>query len=199
MKTTILLHGFNVRDNGESTVEKLSPFLFSVSKSMVITWKYGWFGLFSVLFKNKKVAKSIRDYQQSCTPDNKLYAAGHSNGCAIIVRAASLGAEFESVLLINPALKSKTKFPQSIKKITVVHTNNDIPTKTASFLDKVPFIQLIIPNAWGAMGNTGYIGDDSRVTNINLTNSLSGHSDIFSDNNMSKFGYELSKELYNVK
>lgn len=148
-----------------------------------ILFDYGW-RFFSVLWHNKTDAKRLaREIKHNET--NILF--GHSNGCAIAVEAARQGAEIDVLVCINPALKVNTKFPDSIKHVLVIHTKHDSPTRAARFFDKVPFIQVLIPNAWGAMGAKGYIGDDERVDNWDLSDVLEGHSDFFRDRNLNKF------------
>lgn len=177
---TYLLHGFNVHDGGADTVEMLRPFLREHPGSTTVkSWKYGWFGLLSVLFKNKIVAKRLAMAHAQVYPASPCYAVGHSNGCAILLRAAQLGMEFKTLLLINPALNVDTVFPPNIRQVIVVHTEDDVPTRVARWFDRIPFIGLIIPNAWGAMGAYGYEGPDPRVMNIDLTGVLHGHSDLF--------------------
>ena len=194
MEVTYLVHGFNVKDDGDSTINKVEPFLLADATHEYTKWKYGWFGLLSVLFKNKKVAKKIarnmNKRHSACTN-----AIGHSNGCAILVETAKR-AKIETLILINPALKVDTKFPASIGKIICFYTKHDKPTKTAAFFDRVPVIQLIIPNAWGKMGAKGYAGPDGRVQNINMSADVGGHSEIFKDQNIQKYGEMIRGILY---
>ena len=203
-KVTYLIHGFNVHDCGADTVAKLRPYLTDTSGDpqgcadvQVVNWAYGWIGLLGVLFKNKKIAKRFA-HRSMVQHSIKLpvYAVGHSNGAAILVEAARQGVHFEHLLLINPALKVDTIFPASIEKVTVIHTAHDIPTRAASIADRIPFLQLLIPNAWGAMGAKGARLGDKRVTNIDLTPSLEGHSDIFTDANLERYGPFINKLMY---
>lgn len=169
----ILVHGYNVSDP-MTTVGRLE----SRMKNTYL-FDYGWFGLTSVLLYNKREAKRLKGVLDS-NPNSTVYA--HSNGCAIAVEAARMGAKIKRLICINPALKVDTDFPDSIRRIAVIHTKNDVPTKAARFFDKVPFIQLIVPNAWGAMGSDG--ATDPRVRNFDLTPSLKGHSDFFTNKSL---------------
>lgn len=197
--TTYLLHGFNVTDGGADTVERLRPFAVSHPASGVVkSWKYGWFGLFSVLFKNELVAKKLKRAHDQVFEPQHCYGVGHSNGCAILLRAAQQGMEFTTLLLINPALNVDTKFPPSIGQVIVVHTEDDVPTRVARWFDRIPFIGLLIPNAWGAMGAYGYEGSDPRVMNIDLTGILEGHSDLFEEKN-AFYMEKVVNLLYTVK
>ena len=192
MPKTFLVHGFNVTDGGADTVERIRPYLNEYGSVKAI--KYGWFGLLSVIFRNKSVAAKLADEVQKQWYNN--FVVGHSNGCAIIVEAMRQGACFDAMLLINPALKPDTVFPEGVKNIYVIHTHHDKPTMTAQILDKIPGIGLIIPNAWGSMGAVGYTGNDPRVENIDMTWHLEGHSDIFSSMNMNMFGPDMAAKLF---
>lgn len=173
----ILVHGFNVRDPKKST-GKLHKCL-----DECISFNYGWRELISVMLCNKRDAKKLKDI--TMLHKSNIYA--HSNGCAISVESARQGAKIKALICINPALKRKTKFPPSIDRILVIHTKHDKATKAARFFDRIPFIQLLIPNAWGAMGAKGYSGDDKRVVNWDLSITLKGHSDFFEDENLDSY------------
>lgn len=164
----ILIHGYNVKDPMQ-TVGKLESYLDDTHM-----FNYGWFGLTSVLLYNKREARRLKE-PLDVNPNANVWA--HSNGCAIAVEAARMGANISNLICINPALKVDTKFPESIKRIAVIHTDHDKPTKAARFFDKVPLIQLLIPNAWGAMGAKG--ASDERAVNFDFTEFLSGHSEFF--------------------
>lgn len=182
-----LIHGFNVKDPEEST-GKLKPYLKDA-----IMYNYGW-RLFSVVWHNKEDARILKDNLNNAlgVNDERIVFA-HSNGAAIAVEAAKQGAKITTLICINPALKCKTKFPDSIDRIIVIHTKHDKPTKAARFFDKVPLIQLFVPNAWGAMGAKGYKGKDKRVKNWDLSSSLKGHSDFFDKDNLDYYMPQLNK------
>lgn len=167
----ILVHGFNVKDV-EKTTGKLRNHLTNV-----YMFNYGW-RFFSVLWHNRVDAKKLKKLLIS-NPDSNVWA--HSNGCAIAVEAARRGAPIKNLICINPALKKKLVFPAGIEKILVIHTKHDVPTRAAAFFDKVPLLQLLVPNAWGAMGAKGATSPDKRVKNLNLSNNLKGHNDFFDD------------------
>ena len=181
-----LIHGFNVKDP-MSSVGKLKYYFHNHTQ----IFDYGW-RFFSVLWHNKKDAERL---VKEIKPNRWNILFGHSNGCAIAVEAARQGAKIDTLVCINPALKVDTKFPESIKRILVIHTKNDKPTQAARFFDKVPFIQIVIPNAWGAMGAKGYTGKDYRVTNWDLSNYLEGHSDFFRQHNLEQLMPEIKDFL----
>jgi len=192
---TYLVHGFNVKDDGEDTIARLMPYLQCNINHMCFKFLYGWLGLVGVLIKNKNIAKNLAA-QVSADGSIHITAVGHSNGCAIIIESARQGAIYDTVVLINPALKTKTVFPPSIKEIWVIHTKYDKATKAARFFNRIPFIGWFVPNAWGAMGTQGYCGeDDVRVINIDGSKDLKSHSDIFEYNNLKKYGPAIKRYL----
>lgn len=166
----ILLHGFNVRDEGERTVGRLAPY-FERSGFAVKRPRYGWRGLLGVRLLNETFATIIADMAE---PGDIV--VGHSNGCAIAAQAADIGAPFGQMVLINPALDSDRRFPRHVGRIHVWHSPSDSPVSLAKLL---PW------HAWGDMGAVGYRGPyDPRVTSYNKENgyevSSGGHSDVFS-------------------
>lgn len=99
---------------------------------------------------------------------------GHSNGCLILHRAASDGAPFRHLILINPALDADIAFPPSVERIDVLHNSDDAVVSVGALL---PF------HRWGDMGRRGATWPDWRVRNYD-TRALfgaSGHSAVFSD------------------
>ena len=162
---TYLLHGFNVRDSGKSTTDQLIQPLQD-NGHLTIDLDYGFWLLARVRLCNAPLAAVIA---RMAMPNCALI--GHSNGCTIAWLAAQAGAPAERLILINPALDSNAAFPSLIGRIDVYYSPSDRPTWLAQWLPG---------NPWGAMGHTGYLGKDPRVTSHNLENILFrhvGHSD----------------------
>jgi len=166
MSTLVLAHGFNIRDNGEKTIDKLLPYL---SDHTVLQADYGFFDLFGVRFYNDNIARVVA----GMTPQGAI-GIGHSNGCDILVRACKQGAKFSRLILINPALDKETHFGawETLRRIDVLHNMDDTTVTRSRF---IPF------SPWGEMGRYGYKGHDSRVLNHETKRlfNASGHSDIF--------------------
>lgn len=175
----ILIHGFNVRDEGDRTVGALAPFLESAGFH-VKRPRYGWRGLLGVRYLNETFSQLIADLSE---PGDILI--GHSNGCAIAVEAAEKSThEFARLVLINPALDSDHLFPANIRRIDVWHSPSDGPVRFAKFL---PW------HSWGDMGAVGYRGlYDPRVRSYNKENgfkvSSDSHSDVFEPGKIEFFG-----------
>ena len=167
-----ILHGFNVDDGGKDTTDTLIP-RFQNDGFKVKQHDYGYLWIFGVLFRNDNIAREVAKHIK---PGD--YGVGHSNGCAILVKAAQEGAPFEKLFLINPALENDVEFPAHIKEIHVFHNKYDKPVKAAKWLRRLlPWHRDFL---WGEMGNTGYQGDDERVFNHDqITWGVKGHSTVF--------------------
>jgi len=181
----ILLHGFNVSDEGERTVGRLQPY-FEQAGYVVRRPRYGWLGLLGVRVLNKRFARLLADLAE---PGDVV--VGHSNGCAIAVEAADLGAPFSQLVLINPALDSDRVFAPQIQRVHIWYSPSDTP---------VAFARLLPWHAWGDMGAVGYRGPyDPRVSSYNKENgyaiSSSGHSDVFEPNKLKFFAPAILKSL----
>lgn len=181
----ILLHGFNVSDEGEGSIGRLTPYLerdgWHVKRP-----RYGWLGLLGVRLMNTRFARLIADMAE---PGDVVLA--HSNGAAIAVEAAELGAPFAELVLINPALDSDREFPEQLNQITIWHSPSDSPLWISKFL---PW------HAWGDMGAVGYRGPyDVRVMSINKENgfpvSSKEHSDVFAPGKLEFFAPLIISEI----
>jgi hypothetical protein len=163
-----LIHGFNVDDEGAETIDTLRP-LIERYGYRVKEHNYPDFFLLRARLCNQAMASMIRD---SITPGDPVIA--HSNGAAIVYRAAKAGARFGHVTLINPALNKKLAIPNA-RSIHVWHSPSDPWTNLARYIPC---------SIWGAQGRTGYTGDDPRYTNFNEDSIFSDkvkHSGMFAD------------------
>ncbi len=166
----VLVHGFNVKDRGKTTTDRLIPYISN--KYEVLQADYGWLGLFGVRVFNANIASLIA----GMTP-KKSIGIGHSNGCAILTEAVELGAKIDKLILINPALDYDFEFPPTIKRVDVFYNPTDITVISAKFF---PF------HRWGDMGRRGWV-QDKRITRLptvynHNTESLfgaKGHSGVF--------------------
>ena len=166
MKTVVLVHGFNVKDGGEDTIDMMKDFL--VPDFNVVEADYGHLGLFGVRMCGKNIARMIA----SMTPSGAV-GIGHSNGCMELVRAVEFGAPFKHLILINPALDKDYEFPESLERIDILHNVDDNVVRVSKFL---------IGHRWGGMGRVGYQGSDIRAFNHETKAlwNVSGHSAVFS-------------------
>lgn len=175
-----ILHGFNIHDGGKKTTDKLIPIVEELGYTP-IQFDYGWLGLLGARFFSNNLASLLA----SITKPGDI-AIGHSNGCNIIHQATLKKASFHRVLFISPALGNSMELGPEVSQCTILHTRRDWVVQLAKFL---PF------HPWGNMGRVGYRGTDPRHKNIDCTNWAGGHSDYFSDQNLSRLSYHVRKSL----
>lgn len=147
-----VVHGFNVRDGGAQTVDRLRAH----GEAARLFWHqhdYGRIGLCGVRDRGLKIAREIA---RQVRPGD--WGLGHSNGCMELLEAAWQGARFDRLIFINPALDSDAPAPWHTRRIDVWHVPGDLAVTLARYL---PF------HPWGAMGSTGYTGRDARWRNFN--------------------------------
>lgn len=164
----VLAHGFNVMDGGQQTTDKfVSP--LRKDGHEVSEADYGWRFLLSVRLFNRSIA---RKYILPKVRPGSI-GIGHSNGCALLSYAAEMGAPFNTVILINPALDSDYAFPKQVKNILVIYNEKDYWVKLAKLLPS---------HRWGAQGRRGFTGIDHRYTQYSSYQmwGVEGHSAVFS-------------------
>jgi len=161
MRRVHILHGFNVRDSGESTVGMIVPELTRLGYDCIYH-KWGWRGLFGCWAFNRKLVERLKDKIEEGDD-----VVGHSDGCNIAMWAAEDGAEIRRLILVNPALDNDKELPDQIEHCAVFCDPQDVWVRISSW---IPF------NRWGRMGATGPTSQDSRYTTIRHPY---GHSGIF--------------------
>jgi pimeloyl-ACP methyl ester carboxylesterase len=162
-----LVHGFNVKDKGQGTTDKLVPVLAEKGDYQPVEIDYGFFGLFRVRVCNTGTARILASIVEPGS-----IAIGHSNGCAVIQQAASYGAKFRHVTMINPAL-DRDAVLEGADTVNVWHSPTDVPTRVSRVLWRHP---------WGAMGRRGPSFTDPRYKVFNedhIFKDKVGHSGVF--------------------
>jgi len=180
-KDYFLLHGFNVRDGGKSTVGRLLPVLPNAH-----IWPYGWLGLFGVRLFNGRIAKML-----SASLTDGCVVIAHSNAAAIVQRALQLDGcpDIERIVLIRPALDANAVFGDKVERVDVFHHADDVPVSMSRF---IPF------HEWGSMGSTGYEGGELHVLNhdsARLFGEYAGHHSAFANESFGVFSKYLVKLL----
>ena len=183
----VLIHGFNVKDKGKGTIDKLEPFLkkeFPFANIDKDSSDYGWIGLFIANwlygFTNiiPRIAAVLNEADVVIT---------HSNGAHFCMKALRLIKNRDlKIIHFSPALNSRWKFKESFKSCHVFHTHYD---KTVTWSKYVPF------SSWGNMGNVGALTDDLRVNNINSDRTIKNHSGWFLDHKIEKVFKRMMQEL----
>lgn len=153
MTNLIEAHGFRVRDGGKATIECLRPYVHHESLQQA---DYGYINLLRVRLSNSNISSTVRGMTRT---DTYNIAIGHSNGCAILLEAARMGAPFRQMVFLNPALDADINLPIQVDKLHVFHNPTD---KAVWLADRLLF------HKWGDMGRDGYKGADARVKNYDL-------------------------------
>jgi len=178
--TVMEIHGFNVKDKGDGTVGRLTPFIrvagFLVDED---EGDYGFFNIWMVrLFKTWLKRRAIHRLAIAIAKADIIIT--HSNGANFFTQAADmLDPKYNNtkiVVHISPALNSNTKVPGCVKAQLVLHTPHDGWVKLSSYIPLHP---------WGRMGARGYTGRDNRVTSVE-NDLVKGHSDWFIEKHVRK-------------
>ncbi|WP_157117918.1 hypothetical protein [Oceanicoccus sagamiensis] len=150
MTKAILVHGFNIADQGKNTISKLTPY-FQERGIKVENFSYGWIGLMGVYFLNPRIVQQLIN---KVSPGD--IGVCHSNGCVIVHMAAHQGAPFRKAVYINPALNSNASIAPHLENVDVWCNDGDLPVKFGAWLRVlVPWAPLGDP-LWGDMGARGY-------------------------------------------
>jgi hypothetical protein len=180
MSKVILTHGF-ASWNGRLQTTRLIPYLTSAGHE-VHHYTYGLIGFIQVRTGNRKRAEAVcKLASPSCV------GIGHSNGCAILRLATLMGAPFDKLIFINPALDADADIGPQVKECHVFHNHLDLATG---------FANLLIKHDWGEMGRVGYKGLDRRFVNHDTGRDYStrayGHLGIFGKEAMAFYGPLIS-------
>lgn len=178
MPTAHLVHGFNVSDDGASTLDRIRTFLMERDFTIVehdSKWKRGLFrDLLSVRFGNSKRAERLA---QCLQPDDYVFC--HSNGSTVAFMACWLLSQINPenrvrLVLFNPALDADSPVPPAVSNVLCFHTSSDKVVWLSKWLQW---------HRWGEAGRVGLQGS-SKVENVSYE-SLGlhgmGHSGIFKD------------------
>jgi hypothetical protein len=169
----VLVHGFNVKNKGKTTVDTLAPFIKHAGYDVdVDEGDYGFFNIWMVRFKRSRLRKRVifRLAQAFIKADVIIT---HSNGANFATQALDmLSPEYNNskiVIHISAALDTDADVPMAVKKQLVMYTPHDKAVRLSSYL---------LFHPWGRMGAKGYKGNDNRVENL-LNHDVNAHSDWF--------------------
>lgn len=169
----VLVHGFNVRDGGEHTVDQLSSFICDAGHQVDIDeGDYGYFNIWMVRFTRSRTRKRVI-HRLARAFEKADVIITHSNGANFTNQALDLmSGEFNNtkkLIHISPALNRDAEIPQAVRNQLVMYTPHDKAVRMSSYL---------LFHPWGRMGAKGYNGADNRNTNLKA-NAVKGHSDWF--------------------
>jgi len=170
----VLVHGFNVRDGGAHTVDRLIP-LIKLDGHTVDPDEgdYGFFNIWAVRFRHSRTRQRVL-YRLAKAFETADVIITHSNGANFTTQALDMMApDFNNsklVIHISPALDRDTQIPMAVHHQLVMYTPHDKAVRLSSWL---------LFHPWGRMGAKGYSGSDNRNTN-RQENRVHGHSAWFS-------------------
>jgi hypothetical protein len=146
-----VLHGFNVRDGGAGSIDKLAPLLVAEGFEPM-EFDYGWLGPLGVKALDGRLGRLLAKLVK---PGDVVVA--HSNGCCIAQLAAEQGAPFAVMAFISPALDRDSPVPANVGERHVWFSHSDEWVGKARWL---PFVK------WGDMGRVGHRPDSPRNFNF---------------------------------
>lgn len=187
-----LVHGFNVRDP-RKTIGKLEE-VFEQEGIKAYLFHYGWLGLIGVRVGSDNLADAFLSFCEALTDDGQpLVVVGHSNGCALIQRAAWRVDEygfrqppFTRAAFLSPALDRDSVLSPAMERVDVFHTKNDWAVRLG---------RMLLFHQWGDMGACGYKGSDRRYINQDGTHAAASHSGWFTEAGLHFLRYKLVKPL----
>ena len=170
----VLIHGFNVKDAGAHTVDRLAPYLNKAGYEVEMDEAdYGYYSLWKVRFRKHSAVRRIAKALESAD-----IVISHSNGGNYedkALKALEHRDKSYKVIRISPALNAKQRIPENVERGFVFFTRTD----------KWVFLSgLLIGHSWGRMGWKGYSGDDRRMFNHNYSDVIKGHSNWFNEDNI---------------
>lgn len=179
----VLVHGFNVRDGGERSIDQLAGPLRDAGHEVdTDEADYGYFGLLGVrFFRGKRRQRVIERLVGAFEKADCIIT--HSNGANFTQQAAAHMTMSSGlhVVHLSPALNMDTEPAPAIERQLVYHTMRDGWVRISRILPWHP---------WGAMGAYGYQGDDPRVRN-RARPDVRGHSDWFRDEHVAALAEEV--------
>lgn len=184
----VLIHGFNVKDNGAGSVDKLKPYLQArFPKAFIDTDSadYGWHFLLKVHFfymfgkTIKRIAEALKDADVVIT---------HSNGANYCMKALKRINNMDlKIIHLSPALDKGYRF--NWRKFDVAHIFHTLKDKTVRISKYIPF------SPWGNMGQVGAKSRLVSVLNHDWTKHINGHSDWFKDQHIEKVAQSIAEQL----
>ena len=176
MPTVHVIHGFNVRDNGRNTTDKLLPY-FRQRGYLAMDHDYGWVGPIRLRRRN---ARSVEEILPWIAPGDIL--VGHSNGCLLCWKLIEAGAPAAKVVCIQPAMKKGTVWSKSVQVLCLFNDKDRVMYLSYAWSRLTSFINIFRePHDWGYAGKVGFT-EAENVLNINTrkaVNPAKGHSGLF--------------------
>jgi hypothetical protein len=182
-----LCHGFNSRHHLRWQW-RLASYL-EAAGAAVVPVDYGWKHLVRIRRTTEQTARRIAETAQA-----PCAGIGHSNGCAVLLRAVEMGADFRRLVFINPALRKDVAIPSGVERVWVLHAENDRAVLAGYAWRRYNPLRLVgWSSPWGVMGRTGYRGEDARAVNVPL--GPIGHSGFARWDRLAEWGPRIAHML----
>jgi len=151
--TTWLIHGFNVRDMGKGSIDKL---LQHIPNSL--DYDYGYVGLISLKKVNRQ---TINEFLEVIKPGDTIVA--HSNGCLIAYQIAE-SISINAIVCINPALRRDTIWPEKTSVLCLANKTDWI-VELGRIWARLVSLGGIRTHGWGSAGRHGFTSEQPNVRN----------------------------------
>lgn len=164
IKTVYIAHGYRSRRHVEWVEDARSR--FEAANMPVQPVNYGFTRIWNV--RRRTISQAERLAAVCLTPSVGI---GHSNGCELLLRAATKGAALNHLLFINPALKPDITIPAHVDYLDVFYAPDDMAVVAGKWWRRMNPAHLFTKqrSLWGTMGREGYAeGRDPRVRNWSL-------------------------------
>lgn len=129
------------------------------------------YGYILIPVTNKLAVTALCKMLDRIPPNTRIVVIGYSNGAWAAIQAAEIGYRIDHLVMISPALHVKHAIPETTGRVSVFYSDGDVATLAGkyyrAFINIFPW-RWKTPHQFGAMGKFGYLGNDSRVTNIKM-------------------------------
>ncbi len=172
---TWVIHGFNVRDGGKGSVDRLTAYL----EKPVRNCDYGWTNLITLRCVN---ARTVNRMARLVKPGDVLI--GHSNGALIAWEIAQRVQGLAGVAVINAAMRRDTLWPKGLP-VLCLHNSTDWVVQLGLMWSRlVSAGGYLHPHGWGAAGRYGFTTGQPMVSNWDTAmdywkHPVKGHSGMF--------------------
>lgn len=172
-----LVHGIRAKDKGAQSMGKLKKLLSrSFDKIHIVSYGY-----VLIPITNKKAVNAIiKSLNANKNDGDEVVIVAYSNGCWAAMQVAEMGYKIDHLVLISPALYRSHAIPEQVGRMDVFYSPGDTVVELGGlyrrFINIMPWNWSMFggePHEWGAMGRYGYQGNDKRVHNWNMGQSIS--------------------------
>ena len=163
------VHGIRVSDGGQKSLSSVLDCLEKKGYEVDLL-NYGRVGLLTNRFRLNSAVESL----QKLEPDVTI---GHSHGNVVVYHACRDGMKLNTHIAYQPAMRRDTVWPNSIDKIVTLYNKRDWSVRFGRAWTWVNPVSWFHPHDWGSAGAHGFLGEDERMTQINVVKyNKKGHS-----------------------